>query len=181
MSSDVFAKNKQLLRSRQLLQQQMKTELDERNQYLHDKSGGIVADILLAILLFVTLTASMFDMAAFYTAFSVLAAAILLKAPRTGFTAVRAVNARSDDPGKPGGTLPNPETCPLGFVFSAVLYFHSPSRCFKAWAAPVRPPRPQGGAAAPAQPARLLQGVLSPLPSYPLRRVQNSLLRSCAG
>ena len=44
------------------------------------KSGGIVADILLAILLFVTLTASMFDMAAFYTAFSVLAAAILLKA-----------------------------------------------------------------------------------------------------
>ena len=72
--------NKKLLRSRQLLQQQMKTELDERNQYLHDKSGGIVADILLAILLFVTLTASMFDMAAFYTAFSVLAAAILLKA-----------------------------------------------------------------------------------------------------
>ena len=72
--------NKKLLRSRQLLQQQMKAELDERNQYLHDKSGGIVADILLAILLFVTLTASMFDMAAFYTAFSVLAAAILLKA-----------------------------------------------------------------------------------------------------
>ena len=75
-----ICKNKQLLLSRQLLQQQMKTELDERNQYLHDKSGGIVADILLAILLFVTLTASMFDMAAFYTAFSVLAAAILLKA-----------------------------------------------------------------------------------------------------
>ena len=74
-----ICKNKQLLRSRQLLQQQMKTELDERNQYLHDKSGGIVADILLAILLFVTLTASMFDMAAFYTAFSVLAAVILLK------------------------------------------------------------------------------------------------------
>ncbi|MEE1463201.1 MAG: hypothetical protein UF444_11070, partial [Ruthenibacterium lactatiformans] len=48
-----ICKNKQLLRSRQLLQQQMKTELDERNQYLHDKSGGIVADILLAILLFV--------------------------------------------------------------------------------------------------------------------------------
>ena len=71
-----ICKNKQLLRSRQLLQQQMKTELDERNQYLHDKSGGIVADILLVV----TLTASMFDMAAFYTAFSVLAAAILLKA-----------------------------------------------------------------------------------------------------
>jgi len=46
-----ICKNKQLLRSRQLLQQQMKAELDERNQYLHDKSGGIVADILLAILL----------------------------------------------------------------------------------------------------------------------------------
>ena len=36
-----ICKNKQLLRSRQLLQQQMKTELDERNQYLHDKSGGM--------------------------------------------------------------------------------------------------------------------------------------------
>ena len=57
-----ICKNKQLLRSRQLLQQQMKTELDERNQYLHDKSGGIVADILLAILLFVTLTASMLSL-----------------------------------------------------------------------------------------------------------------------
>lgn len=32
-----ICKNKQLLRSRQLLQQQMKTELDERNQYLHDR------------------------------------------------------------------------------------------------------------------------------------------------
>ena len=39
-----------------------------------------VIDMILAILLFVTLTASMFDMAAFYTAFSVLAAVILLKA-----------------------------------------------------------------------------------------------------
>lgn len=94
-----ICKNKQLLRSRQLLQQQMKTELDERNQYLHDKSGGIVADILLAILLFVTLTASMFDMAAFYTAFSVLAAAILLKAAAYWFYSRQAVNARSDDPG----------------------------------------------------------------------------------
>ena len=74
-----------------------------------------------------------------------------------------------------------PGNVPPGFVFSAVLYFHSLGRCFKAWAAPVRPPRPQGGAAAPARPARLLQGVLSPLPSYPLRRVQSSLLRSCAG
>ncbi len=43
-------------------------------------AGAALVGGLFAILLFVTLTASMFDMAAFYTAFSVLAAAILLKA-----------------------------------------------------------------------------------------------------
>ena len=75
-----ICRNKKLLKDRTLLKAQIRMEQDERNQSLRDKSGGIVADILLAILLFVTLTASMFDMAAFYTAFSVLAAAILLKA-----------------------------------------------------------------------------------------------------
>lgn len=72
--------NKKLLRNRLLLKEQMLKEQDERNRYLHDKSGGTVLDILLVCLLFVTLTTALFDMAAFYTAFTVLALALALKA-----------------------------------------------------------------------------------------------------
>lgn len=72
--------NKQLLKSRALLKEQLQSELDERNQYLHDKSGGTVLDILLLFLLFTTTTAGLFNMAAFYTSFTILAAAVLLKA-----------------------------------------------------------------------------------------------------
>lgn len=57
----------------------MQIELDERNQYLHDKSGGIVTDILLLFLLFTTTTAGLFNMAAFYTSFAILAVATFLK------------------------------------------------------------------------------------------------------
>ena len=56
--------NKKLLGNRLLRKEQMQEETDERNRYLHDKSGGIVLDILLACLLFITLTASLFDMTA---------------------------------------------------------------------------------------------------------------------
>ncbi len=72
--------NRKLLKNRLLLKEQHLTEQDERNQYLHDKSGGIVMDILMLILLFVTVTTSLFNMAAFYTALTILAAAVLLKA-----------------------------------------------------------------------------------------------------
>lgn len=72
--------NRKLLKNRLLLKEQHLTEQDERNQYLHDKSGGIVMDILMLILLFVTVTTSLFNMAAFYTALTLLAAAVLLKA-----------------------------------------------------------------------------------------------------
>ena len=58
----------------------MQEETDERNRYLHDKSGGIVLDILLACLLFITLTASLFDMTAFYMSLAILAIAVVLKA-----------------------------------------------------------------------------------------------------
>lgn len=71
--------NKKLLINPFKLEQQMLQELDERNRYLHDKSGGIVLDILLLILLFTTVTAAMFNMAAFYTAVSITGAAIALK------------------------------------------------------------------------------------------------------
>ena len=43
------------------------------------KAAGIVVDLLLLILLFVTNTTALFDMAAFYTAFAILAAAVVLK------------------------------------------------------------------------------------------------------
>ena len=72
--------NKKLLGNRLLRKEQMQEETDERNRYLHDKSGGIVRDILLACLLFITLTASLFDMTAFYMSLAILAIAVVLKA-----------------------------------------------------------------------------------------------------
>lgn len=75
-----IAHNKKLLRNRLLLKEQMLEEADERNRYLHDKSGGMVLDILLACLLFITLTASLFDMTAFYVSFAILVIALVLKA-----------------------------------------------------------------------------------------------------
>lgn len=70
---------KKLLKNRLLLKEEMRDKQDERNQYLHDKSGGIVMDILLFLLLFVTVTAALYNMPAFYVSLGILAAAILLK------------------------------------------------------------------------------------------------------
>ena len=75
-----IAFNKKLLRMRLARREQMLKEQDERNRRLHEKSGGTVLDLLLLCMLFATLTASLFDMAAFHTALSLLAAAVLLKA-----------------------------------------------------------------------------------------------------
>lgn len=71
--------NKKLLRDRLKLKAQQMKEQDERNQYLHDKSGGMVVDILLVLLLIATCTAALFDMSAFYTAYAILLAAAALK------------------------------------------------------------------------------------------------------
>lgn len=71
--------NKKLLQDGVLLAEQQLRELDERNRYLHDKSGGIVVDLLLFILLIVTWTAALFNMAAFYTAFAILLCTLALK------------------------------------------------------------------------------------------------------
>lgn len=72
-------RNKKLLQNKKSLKEQQLIEEDERNQYLHDKSGGIVLDILLVILLFAVLTASMFNMAAFNMSGTILLIAIVLK------------------------------------------------------------------------------------------------------
>ena len=74
-----ISKNKKLLKNRLLLKKQMLIEQDERNQYLHDKSGGTVLDILLIGLLFITVTSALFNMSAFYTSVIILSFAILLK------------------------------------------------------------------------------------------------------
>ncbi len=74
-----IAKNKKLLRNRLLLQEKLKEEYDEHTQYLYDKSGGIVWDLMLACLLFTTLTTALINMPAFYTALSLLLAAVLFK------------------------------------------------------------------------------------------------------
>lgn len=71
--------NKKLLKNRMLLKDQFLKEQDERNQYLHDKSGGIILDILLVILLFTTATAALYNMAAFYVSFAILVVTIFLK------------------------------------------------------------------------------------------------------
>lgn len=71
--------NKRLLRDRLRLKEQMQLELDERKQSLHEKSGGIVLDILLVLLLFTTLTASLFNMAAFHLSITILLATAFFK------------------------------------------------------------------------------------------------------
>lgn len=72
--------NRRLLQNRRLLEEKLCLEQDERNQYLHDKSGGIVMDALMLVMLFVTMTTAAFNMAAFYASFAILTAAVLLKA-----------------------------------------------------------------------------------------------------
>lgn len=72
-------RNKNLLKDRAMLKEQMQAEQDERNQYLHDKSGGVVMDLLLVVLLFITTTAALFNMPAFYASFIILAVAVFLK------------------------------------------------------------------------------------------------------
>lgn len=74
-----IARNKRILRDTQLLRACMEQELDERNRFLYEKSGGVVWDIVFAALLFVVLTTSLTNMPAFYTALSLLAVAVAAK------------------------------------------------------------------------------------------------------
>lgn len=71
------------------MKEQMKLEQDERNQYLHDKSGGTVLDILLVFLLFVTVTTALYNMTAFHISIAILAFAILLKVGTYAFYSYR--------------------------------------------------------------------------------------------
>lgn len=71
--------NKRLLANKLEMQEQLLLEQDERNRRLHEKTGGAVWDAMFICLLFATLTASLTNMAAFYTAFALLVAALVLK------------------------------------------------------------------------------------------------------
>lgn len=72
--------NKKLLKDRLLLRQDAAKARDERQQYLHDKSGGMVVDVLLVCLLVMALTASMYNMPAFYMAYAALLLTAAVKA-----------------------------------------------------------------------------------------------------
>ena len=70
--------NKRLLKDRLLMKQDAQKR-DERAQYLHDKSGGVVVDALLVCLLFMAMTAAMYNMPAFYMAYAALLLTAALK------------------------------------------------------------------------------------------------------
>ena len=57
--------NRKLMKNSELRKEKMLEENDERNRAIHEKSGGTVWDIVLICQLFITLTASLTDMAAF--------------------------------------------------------------------------------------------------------------------
>ena len=72
--------NKRLLRDKLLMRQDAARRRDERQQYLHDKSGGLVVDVLLVCEMFIAMTASMYNMTAFHMASVILLLTAALKA-----------------------------------------------------------------------------------------------------
>ena len=68
---------RRILRYKKLLKN--KALLKEQKQYLHDKSGGAVLDILLLFLLFATVTTALYNMTAFYVSIVILAVTLFLK------------------------------------------------------------------------------------------------------
>jgi len=78
-------RNKKLLENKLLLKEKLLEEQDERNRHLHDKSGGLALDLALLCTLIATWTASLFNMPAFYTAFSLLCCTLVIKAMLYGW------------------------------------------------------------------------------------------------
>jgi Flp pilus assembly protein TadG len=70
---------KKMIQDKDKILHQYRVESDERNQFLRDKSGGIVVEILILILLLATCTFELFNMTAFYVSFIILIITILLK------------------------------------------------------------------------------------------------------
>lgn len=72
--------NKKLLQDKLLRLDEEIKEADERKKFLHDKSGGVVVDILLLTLLIITFTTALINMTAFNVSFAILMITIILKA-----------------------------------------------------------------------------------------------------
>ena len=72
-------KNRKLLQSKELLREKLLEEKDEMNRMLYLESGGLVWDIIFVCQLFITLTASVMNMAAFYSSFISLVVIIAVK------------------------------------------------------------------------------------------------------
>lgn len=72
-------RNKQLLKNRLMLKEQALAEHDEGARALHQRSGGAVMDVMLLILYLATMVSSLYNMPAFYMAYGLLAAAVILK------------------------------------------------------------------------------------------------------
>lgn len=72
-------RNNKLLKNRELLKQQYQLEHEEMRRVIHEKSGGIVWDIVLICQLFITLTTSLTNMASFYSALITLTVMIIAK------------------------------------------------------------------------------------------------------
>ena len=69
--------NKKLLKDKLLRLDEEIKETDERKKFLHDKSGGVVLDILLLILLIITFTTALINMTAFNVSFAILMITII--------------------------------------------------------------------------------------------------------
>ena len=78
-------RTKKLLRYPNLAKRQRLDENDERNRYIHDKSGGIVWDATFIALLFTTMHAGLYSMPAFYTAAAMLGMTVLFKLIAWGY------------------------------------------------------------------------------------------------
>lgn len=70
---------KRLLPWPKLLKEQLLAERDEHRRYLHDKSGGIVWDVLTVGIVFITLVSSLYNMDAFRAARAILLLALAAK------------------------------------------------------------------------------------------------------
>lgn len=75
-----IVRSKKTLANQLLLREEEKSRKEERNQFLHDKSGGVVVDVLILAMLFVTCTAALWNMPAFYVSLGLLLFTVLLKA-----------------------------------------------------------------------------------------------------
>ena len=71
--------NRSLLKNKEKLRQEIILALDERSQWVHEKSGGPIMDIFLLCLAAAACALSFVDISAFNTAVSILFFAVLLK------------------------------------------------------------------------------------------------------